>query len=67
MRKIAYFSLYPHLKDKIAETEILPFPWEQQTIDLIEKQDTEKIKQEIEEMKAFWEKIDIARAAKNKC
>ena len=67
MRKLAYAALLPHLKDKIAETEYMPFPWETEIMEMVNEMSALELEQEVQEMKDFWARIDIARAKNNKC
>lgn len=67
MRKIAYACVLPHLKDKTSETDFMPFDWEQKTIELVNLKSTEELEKELQKQKAFWEKVDLAKAKKNIC
>lgn len=67
MRKIAYAAILPHLKDKTSETDFMPFDWEKETIEFVNKKTTEELKTELQEQKEFWKKIDLAKAKNNTC
>ncbi len=67
MRKLSYAAILPHLKSKVSEHEYMPFPWENDIVEMQNIKSAEEIENEIKEMKEFWAIIDAKRANQNKC
>ena len=56
-----YASLMPHLKQGTSEDSIWSFEWEKEAIDIQNKKTESEIQSEIDEMKAFWAKVDAVK------
>lgn len=67
MRKLSYATLLPHLKSKVSEHEYMPFPWEEEIIEMQNIKTEEEIQKEINEMKEFWARIDEKRGKLPQC
>jgi len=63
VRRMAYFSILPHLKNSQAtETSLYAMPWEVKTPEQVQEEETERL-QKLQSGMSVWDKIDAAKAA----
>ena len=60
-RKIMYASLLPNLKSGTSEDSIWSFDWEVDALQKNKQKTENDLQKELNEMKAFWERVDLAR------
>lgn len=56
-RKIMWATSFPHLKN-VKETDLMPFPWDQNMIKEITAEESEKLVKDAEKVKEFYKKQD---------
>lgn len=57
-RKLMFSFMKPYLSEGVEEFEIQPFPWEENTIKEMTEERLEKIQEETEKVKDYWEEYD---------
>lgn len=56
--------MVPYLEKNIKETDIMPFPWEENIIQELSIEEELQLQNDVEKSKAFWDAWDAKKLAK---
>lgn len=57
-RKLMHSALMPHMKNSVKETDLLSFPWEEKMLAEFTIEEAQKLEEEVERIKNFYDSWD---------